>query len=138
MQGNCLRLMGKKLLVALAMEGKFAGEGLQSLDDDDDLLTAMARELVEQNGIGESADLVWRHLTTKHQRLFATRGQENRVEAGVTIPGTGIDCEMPSRPLIEEVLTPQPIFVFGEEVGKRRSGRQRGRTSIPEQGSLFA
>lgn len=31
MQARCLRLMGKKLLVVLAMEGKFAGEGLQSL-----------------------------------------------------------------------------------------------------------
>jgi hypothetical protein len=29
----CLRLMGKKLLVALTMEGKFAGEGLQSIDE---------------------------------------------------------------------------------------------------------
>ena len=29
MQTSCLRLMGKKLLVALTMEGKFAGEGLQ-------------------------------------------------------------------------------------------------------------
>jgi len=30
---NCLRLMGRKLLVALAIEGKFAGEGLQTLDN---------------------------------------------------------------------------------------------------------
>jgi hypothetical protein len=44
MQENCLRLMGKKLLVSLAMEGKFANHGLQALDDDDDMLTAMARE----------------------------------------------------------------------------------------------
>src|SRR5882672_10858518 len=29
MQTACLRLMGKKLLVALTMEGKFAGEGLR-------------------------------------------------------------------------------------------------------------
>ena len=29
----CLRLMSKKLLVALTMEGKFAGEGLQSIDE---------------------------------------------------------------------------------------------------------
>jgi hypothetical protein len=35
----------KKLLVSLAMEGKFANQGLQSLDEDDDMLTAMAREL---------------------------------------------------------------------------------------------
>ena len=31
MQTSCLRLMGKKLLVALTMEGKFAGEGLQNV-----------------------------------------------------------------------------------------------------------
>lgn len=62
MQEVCLRLMGKKLLVALAMEGKFASEGLQAIDGDDDMLTAMARELVENRGIGESADSVWRRL----------------------------------------------------------------------------
>jgi len=29
MQESCLRLMGKKLMVSLAMEGKFSSEGLQ-------------------------------------------------------------------------------------------------------------
>ena len=62
MQEVCLRLMGKKLLVALAMEGKFASEGLQAIDGDGDILTAMARELVQNKGIGESADSVWRNL----------------------------------------------------------------------------
>lgn len=62
MQEVCLRLMGKKLLVALAIEGKFTSEGLQAIDGDDDMLTAMARELVENKGIGESADSVWRTL----------------------------------------------------------------------------
>jgi superfamily II DNA or RNA helicase len=62
MQELCLRLMGKKLLVALAMEGKFASEGLQAIDGNDDILTAMARELVQNKGIGESADSVWRSL----------------------------------------------------------------------------
>src|SRR5882757_5176332 len=72
MQASCLRLMGKKLLVALTMEGKFAGEGLQSIDEDDDMLSAMARELVERNGIGETADAVWKALNTEHQKLFPT------------------------------------------------------------------
>jgi hypothetical protein len=44
------------------MEGKFASEGLQAIDGDDDMLTAMARELVEHKGIGESAANVWRSL----------------------------------------------------------------------------
>ena len=72
LQAACLRLMGKKLLVALTMEGKFAGEGLQTMDQDHDMLSAMARELVEKNGIGETADNVWRALTREHQKLFPT------------------------------------------------------------------
>ncbi len=36
MQETCIRHMGKKMLVALMMEGKFSGEGLQSLDAKDE------------------------------------------------------------------------------------------------------
>jgi hypothetical protein len=61
-QRTCLRLMGRKMLVALMMEGKFSGEGIHSLDADDDMLAAMARELVEKGGVGESADAVWSEL----------------------------------------------------------------------------
>jgi len=42
------------------MEGKFASEGLQASDGDDDRLTAIARALVQDRGIGESADLLWK------------------------------------------------------------------------------
>jgi hypothetical protein len=70
MQENCLRLMGKKLLVSLAMEGKFANHGLQALDDDDDMLTAMARELVTQKGVGEKADACWREVQREHTRVL--------------------------------------------------------------------
>jgi hypothetical protein len=76
MQTSGLRLMKKKLLVALTMEGKFAGEGLQSIDEDDDMLSAMARELVERNGIGDTADSVWRALSTEHQKRFPARRNE--------------------------------------------------------------
>ena len=71
MQEVCLRLMGKKLLVALAMEGKFTSEGLQAIDGDDDMLTAMARELVENKGIGESADSVWRLCCSRNKLHYA-------------------------------------------------------------------
>src|SRR3989449_5846084 len=62
-QESCLRLMGKKLLVSLAMEGKLHAEGLQAMDEDDDLLTALARELVTRQGVGEEAAQVWRAMT---------------------------------------------------------------------------
>src|SRR5664279_324402 len=70
MQETCLRLMGKKMLVALMMEGKFSGEGLQSLDTDEDLMSAMARELVEKAGVGESADAVWRDLGHEREKVL--------------------------------------------------------------------
>jgi len=68
-QESCLRLMGKKLLVSLAMEGKFASHGLQGLDEDDDILTAMARELVTQKGVGEKADELWRQIQKQHSDM---------------------------------------------------------------------
>ena len=86
MQESCLRLMGKKLLVSLAMEGRFAGHGLQSLDEDDDMLTAMARELVTQKGVGERADELWKQI----QRQQATV----------------VEC---SRPVIVEPSTPAVV-----------------------------
>jgi hypothetical protein len=79
-QRTCLRLMGKKMLVALMMEGKFSGEGLHSMDADDDMLAAMARELVEKGGVGESADAVW---------------QELRKERASSLPAPKVINEMP-------------------------------------------
>jgi len=69
-QTSYLRLMGKKLLVSLAMEGKFSGKGLQALDDGGDMLTAMARELVTERGIGESADAVWRQIQAEQAKML--------------------------------------------------------------------
>jgi hypothetical protein len=61
--------MGRKLLVSLAMEGKFSREGLQALDEDDDMLTAMARELVTEDGVGESAAALWRQIQAENSNL---------------------------------------------------------------------
>ncbi len=76
MQETCLRLMGKKLLVSLAMEGKFSSEGLQAINDDDDILMAMARELVTEKGIGESADAAWAALQKKQEEVFSVHASE--------------------------------------------------------------
>lgn len=90
MQETCLRHMGKKMLVALMMEGKFSGEGLQSLDANEDLLTAMARELVEKGGVGESADAVRKDL----ERERAKHAPVPKPMAGViTLPVTPVEQE---------------------------------------------
>ena len=137
MQTSCLRLMGKKLLVALTMEGKFAGQGLQSIDEDDDMLSAMARELVERNGIGETADSTWRALNAEHQRLFPTtrsgRDDAHSNEATNIPPDTQPDATG----LFEEVVDAGSIFVFGRRPESLSGRKRRGRPAVPEQASLF-
>jgi hypothetical protein len=84
MQETCLRLMGKKLLVALAMEGKFSSEGLQAINDEDDILMSMARELVTEKGVGERADAVWSALQKKQEEAFGTCVAETS-EGGIAV-----------------------------------------------------
>ena len=136
MQTACLRLMGKKLLVALTMEGKFAGEGLQNIDEDDDMLSAMARELVERSGIGETADAVWRALNIEHQKLFPTNSDSDHlplIEAPAALPGTGSDPAA----LVEEAIESGSILIFGQRPGSPIGRRPRGKRSVPEQATLF-
>ena len=137
MQTACLRLMGKKLLVALTMEGKFAGEGLQNIDEDDDMLSAMARELVERNGIGESADAVWKALNTEHQKLFPATPPSNRdvplIEAPAIFPG----AQPEPAALVAKALAEGSVSIFGQRPGSPSGRRARGRSAVPEQASLF-
>ena len=136
MQGSCLRLMGKKLLVALTMEGKFAGEGLQSMDEDDDMLSAMARELVEKNGIGDSADAVWRSLNEENRRLFPTVQQVLEADESSGLMGTAEKSE--ATELIDAAINSGPGLVFGQSSDELRSSRRGTRAnSVPEQPSLF-
>jgi hypothetical protein len=99
MQEACLRLMGKKLLVSLAMEGKFASDGLQSIDEGDDILMAMARELVTEKGIGESADLVWKQLQRQQAEVFGARTEET--------PQSVMEPEPPERD-VPQIIIPPP------------------------------
>ena len=98
MQETCLRLMGKKLLVSLAMEGKFAAEGLLAMEEGDDLLMAMARELVTEQHIGETADQIWKALQKEQAEVFGVRNKET--------PQTDAEAE----PVVEEVSdVPVPV-----------------------------
>jgi hypothetical protein len=127
MQEACLRLMGKKLLVSLAMEGKFATDGLQAIDEGDDILMAMARELVTEKGIGESADAVWKRLVGKQAEVFGVRAGET--------PQSAMELEPPERG-VPQVIIPLPapipalvtqLLMFGgslESVPRRKAPRR--------------
>jgi hypothetical protein len=56
----------------MMMEGKFSGEGLAGIEEDTDMMSAMARELVEQGGVGETADDVWRQVNQQRKAQFGS------------------------------------------------------------------
>src|SRR6267143_2058374 len=132
MQESCLRLMGKKLLVSLAMEGKFSSDGLQSINDEDDILMAMARELVTEKGIGERADAVWATLQKKQDDVIGTRKPED-VEAAA-------EQTVSEMPLIEPTVTQvdQWSALRSAMDSSRRRGSRRSTWATPdEQLALF-
>jgi hypothetical protein len=139
MQEACLRLMGKKLLVSLAMEGKFATDGLQAIDEGDDILMAMARELVTEKGIGESADLVWRQLQRQQAEVFGVHALEtSRPEiepSAVTVPEVIIPPVAP----IPAMVTQLVMFGISQEAVQRRKASRRpsSTATVSDQLGLF-
>jgi hypothetical protein len=141
MQETCLRLMGKKLLVSLAMEGKFATDGLQSIDEGAAILMAMARELVTEKGIGESADAVWKRLVEKQAEVFGVRPVETST--------SGIEAGPQEREVPEVIISPPApvpalvtqLLMFGgslESVPRRKASRRSSSTAtMSDQLGLF-
>jgi hypothetical protein len=122
-QVGCLRLMGRKLLVSMALEGKFSDSGLQSMDDGADVLTTLARELVMNQGVGQSADEVWKALQTQQP--------QNQTEAMVTDPEPAPEALPVSGPRSASALT------FGQDVPLAPARRKPAPEPSSEQLSLF-
>ncbi len=110
---------------------------LQSIDEDDDMLSAMARELVQRNGIGESADAVWKALHTEHQKLFPATSPSNEVVASLEAPGSLLTTQSDSASLVEEAIEGSSVLIFGQRPGSLSGRRPRGKPAVPEQASLF-
>jgi len=124
MQEACVRLMGKKLLVSLAMEGKFASDGLQAIDEGDDILMAMARELVTEKGIGENAAAVWKELQRQQAEVFGVRPVEPQTADADAPPFVEPEMVAPPPP-VPSVVT--QLLMFGaslESVQRRKSSRR--------------
>jgi hypothetical protein len=117
------------------MEGKFSSEGLQALEDDDDMLTAMARELVTQKGVGEKAAAVWRDLQIQRTSVA--------VEAIPASPASerAVECEGETEPSLIVVPTlerPQPQAVgLAEFAAPTRRHPRRPAPADDNQLSLF-
>jgi hypothetical protein len=111
-QTTCLRLIGKKMLVALMMEGKFSGEGIHSLESDDDMMSAMARELVERGRVGESADAIWADL--KRERALHMPASPTHE------PEQNADQDIPEMPLFlpHPASDPQPALTLVQPTGQ--------------------
>jgi hypothetical protein len=121
-QVGCLRLMGRKLLVSMALEGKFSDSGLQAMDDGADVLTTLARELVMHQGVGQSADEVWKALQ------FQQPEAQTPVEASQ---------EPAAEPGLTQVPSSDSSLVFGRDVPEPARRRSPIATCPSEQLSLF-
>ena len=139
MQEACLRLMGKKLLVSLAMEGKFASDGLQAIDEGDDILMAMARELVTEKGIGESADAVWKALVEKQAEVFGVRAAESSPSEIQPSAGSVAEVIVPPVAPIPAVVT--QLLMFGGSLksvhGRKAPRKLSSATTTWDQLGLF-
>ena len=140
MQETCLRLMGKKLLVSLAMEGKFATDGLQAIDEGDDILMAMARELVTEKGIGESADAVWKRLVEKQAEVFGVRAGGHPSERKRISERDAPEVIIPPPAPIPAVVTQLLMFDKQNEAARQRKAPNKvsaAHTTQPAQIPLF-
>ncbi len=122
-QVGCLRLMGRKLLVSMALEGKFSESGLQSMDDGADVLTTLARELVMNQGVGQSADEVWKALQAQQP--------QTQMAAIATEPEP-----LPAAPLVSEPR-PASTLMFGRDLLPAPARRKVAAESSSDQLSLF-
>jgi hypothetical protein len=112
-QESQMRLMGKKLLVAMMMEGKFSGEGLDGFEEDDDMVSSMVRELLEDGKVGESADAVWASLERERAVQMIAGPSE---EVTNLIEQLSDDCELDS--VAETLEVPSLVFLPEEPVAR--------------------
>jgi hypothetical protein len=127
-QEKCIRLMGKKLLVALMMEGKMSGEGLEDMDDGDDMVTAMVKELLNEGGMGESADDIWKNL--ERERKIHTDAAVVRTSAPTPAPTPAEVEEVLDRVAAESDLVPEDAPTGVSEIAKEVIEYAESQTSV--------
>ena len=89
MQEQARDHMGKKLEVALAIDGKFSSEGMAAMEDDDDLEMALVKALI-QKGVVKTARPSWSKATPPKRSALAGQG---KLEMPATLPFTPPDLD---------------------------------------------
>jgi hypothetical protein len=87
----------------MMMEGKFSGEGLAGIEEDTDMMSAMARELVEQGGVGETADDVWRQVNQQRQ------AQLGSAKPAPALPGDPMEMPADEEPLLVAAMAASEV-----------------------------
>lgn len=100
------------------------------------MLSAMARELIERNGIGESADAVSKALNREHRKLFPARYESNEDVASINMPRVFDDTQPNLRDIVKEAMADCSVLLFGQRPGSLGARKSRSK-AVPEQGSLF-
>jgi hypothetical protein len=104
---------------------------LQAINEDDDILMAMARELVTEKGIGERADQVWANLQKKQEEVFSVRSSETEASTAELVQDLGLTES-------ETAIAPAshlPALATPLESIPRRTSRRQG--SLEGQLTLF-
>ena len=101
------------------MEGKFSSGGLQEMNDDGaDMLTAMAKELVTEARIGESADMVWRQVQEQNRQIRSAVPGTNVAEAECSLIRTSLEqaTAVPTVSRVAEIVDSQQSSMLAEQL----------------------
>jgi len=90
------------------MEGKLQAEGLQSIDGDGDLLTAMARELVNRQGVGEEAAAVWKALQAQREETVPV-AEAAQPDGATSAMSAVVEEEAPDEPWVWSIQPSGPM-----------------------------
>ena len=92
------------------------------------MLSAMARELAERNGIGEFADAVWNALNREHRKLIPAASGSREDVASINVPRVFDDTQPNLRDIVKEAIADGSVLLFGQRPGSL------GVSKVAEQG----
>jgi len=107
------------------------------MDEGEDILMAMARELVNEKGIGENAAAVWKRLQQEQQEVFGVRAEVEPKPEPESVVDFAFETAV-SPPATPEIVG--QLLMFGasiEDAKRRRASRRQNLAVTSDQLTLF-